>query len=220
MISQIIGDALLKDQKERADRQRSGLWNPSSFGRCYRYQYWNRLNEKQTNPPDDRALRVFRMGYMVEEFVLSYAPEGDRQVLVQTPDVKGFADYVRDNEVWEIKSQHSRAFWYMHKNDFTLEENKKEHILQGMYYVINLGKEYLRLVYVSKDDLCIQEYLLQKTDYWVGELEKELITLNGYYATQTLPPAVPRCYKDKEGNPRECKYCGFLDKCKEAENAT
>ena len=119
MIQKLINDKLLAEQNKRKDRVRSGMWSPSSFGRCYRLQYWNRKNEPQSNPPDERALRVFKVGHFFHDFVETIIkdqhPQAETEVLVKKDDVLGFADIVLPDEVIDIKSQHSKSFWYMEK---------------------------------------------------------------------------------------------------------
>ena len=75
MIEKLIDDYLLAEQTQRAKKERSGLWSPSSFGRCFRYQFWNRKNEPQTNPPDLRALKIFKVGNIFHDFIQSMLPD-------------------------------------------------------------------------------------------------------------------------------------------------
>src|SRR3990172_13175395 len=63
-VQQLIDEALV-----RPEREGSGKYKPSNFGRCYRMQYWARKNEPQSNPPDERTLRVFKCGNHFEEWV-------------------------------------------------------------------------------------------------------------------------------------------------------
>lgn len=246
-IQQLIDSALI-----RPPRERSGKWNPSSFGGCFRKQFWNRKDEPKSNPPDERTIRVFKMGELVEKFVVGLViqcPEckgnpafeymgqncktGDSemricdicdgdgqnkmfetQVLCESEDVKGYADFVSENEVTDIKSQHSKSFWYMAKfknND--IKQEKHSNWLQVGYYARELKKQFMRLVFVSKDDLCIQEYVQPLDEYWQTEIATELINLRGIWATGELPPALPRCKPNKKGEYWECEYCSWQKLC-------
>lgn len=216
-IQDMINKALV-----RKERERSGKWSPSSFGKCYRAQYWNRKDEPKSNPPDERTLRVFKCGDLFEDFVAGLIMKDnhcEQQVLIETDDVKGFADFVFENEVTDIKSQHSKSFWYMakYKND-DIKKDKYPNWLQVGYYARELKKEFMRLVFISKDDLCIKEFVQKLDDYWLAEIEKELITLRGLWSKQGLPPAKPRCEPRKDGTYWECDYCNWKDKCKEIED--
>lgn len=201
----------------KSDRKRSGCYSPSSFGKCFRAQYWNRKNEPGKQEVDSRTMRVFKAGNLFHEFVqntiISKYPEIAKEALVSVdPDVLGYADLVNDVEVIDIKSQHSKAFHYM-ANTKDIGKDKYPNWLQVMYYAISLGKPGARLVFVSKDDLCIQEYHLPVDTYWKGEIAKELKTLRDIWEKQELPKAEPRAYGGKE-----CQYCSFENHCESLES--
>lgn len=223
-IEEILSKDLQKIQEERKSRERSGKWVPSLFGRCYRLQYFNRQNIPQTNPPDERTLRVFAAGNLFHKFIQDKVRDSQEikvegiEQKVETEDVCGYADIVTYNSVIDIKSQHSHAFWYMKKEIEHLDEEKPQDILQVSWYALQLKKEFARLVYISKDDLCMNEYLLAMTDERRKNIEFELGELNHYWKEKLLPDAEPRCYKDKKtGKLKECSFCGWKDLCKQTE---
>jgi hypothetical protein len=190
-VQQKINEALQKEQS--IPRIRSGKFSPSSFGKCFRNQYWNRKNETPSNPPDERALRIFKCGKIFHEFVQGLFPDAQIEVLIENENVKGFADLVDDDEVIDIKSQHTQAFWYMEKTDYDVSKEKYSNILQVMYYAMELGKEWGRLVFVSKDDLCIAEYKFH-IDIWKDKVLKELDVIQSFWNLQEVPAANPRLY--------------------------
>ena len=219
-IEKLIDDCIAWDEEPHKS---SGKFNPSSFGQCFRKQIWKRKGETPTNPPDKRTLRVFKVGKMFEEFIC-YALQKNGvsafQVPVEEEDVKGFADFQTENEVGEIKSTHSNSFHHVTRElrTKTIIEIKKGNVLQVGYYALKLGKEFIRLIYVSKDDLCIQSFKINTTDI-KPLVEEELSTLREFWGKSEPPPASPRAYgNDKDGTPRECsKYCQFKEKCLEVE---
>ena len=208
-IQKLIDDSLLKEQESRKDRVRSGKISPSALGWCYRRQYFNLNNTPQTNPPDSRALRIFKVGHLFHEFIQGYMPENECEVLAENEDIKGYADIVTKDTVYDIKSQHSRGFWYMNKDGYDVKKEKYNNWLQLACYGIILKKEKLGLVIVSKDDMCMNEYIEQTND-WADKLAKEIYTINEN--KDKMPPAEARMYKGKE-----CTYCNWKDKCKEIE---
>lgn len=219
-IQELIDKAL----ERKGERIRSGKYSPSSLGKCFRAQYWNRKNEPQSNPIDERTNRVFKAGNLFHEFVQEVIINNNhgtqKEVLIETEDFKGYADLVMTDEVADLKSQHSKAFWYRKNLAWEdLEDKMFCNILQVTFYAINLGKLRARLVFISKDDLCIQEYPFEITQYKEA-LEKEIATLKDFWAKQVLPLAIPRAYPDKDGKPAECKYCGWKDKCEEIEKCS
>lgn len=214
-LTEIIDKALLEEQAARASRERSGKYNPSSLGRCYRMQYWNRQNVPQSNPVDVRTLRIFRVGSLFHDFVQGFIPDAQCEVEISTPDLYGFADVVTTDTVWDIKSQHSRAFWYMEKAGYDIAKERYTNILQVVCYGIILGKEKAKLLFISKDDLCTAEYEF-KVSEWAHEVTKEVDALRNFWSGKTLPPPKPRAYgvDKKNSQPNECyKYCPFRDKC-------
>lgn len=210
-----MDEVLAKKQEDRKTRERSGKFNPSLMGRCFRIQVFNRLNVTPSNPIDARTLRVFAVGNMLEEYIVSLLglEKEILQVLVEEEDVKGYADVVDEN-VYDIKSQHSRAFHYMESEGYDIKVSKKHNILQVCYYARELGKERGILVFFSKDDLCIYQH-----PFFVSEFSKaldlELFTLRKAWKEKVLPKAEPRCFFDKNGKTKACSmYCEYRDLCK------
>jgi len=206
-LQQIINEKLLKEQEERSKRVRSGLWSPSSFGRCYRYQVWNRRNEPPTNLPDERALRIFRVGKLFHDFIEKELPIHQKEVMVEKDDVLGYADIVSEDTVIDIKSQHSRAFHYMYKKTYDIAKEKYSNWLQVAWYGWVLEKKMCGLIMISRDDLTINEYYIP-TEKWVGEVQKELSVLRSFWGKSELPPPNPRAFGGKEN-----RYCPYKDKC-------
>jgi hypothetical protein len=229
-IQQTIDTYLKKLNDERATRQRSGKWNPSQFGRCFRLQYFSRKNIQPTNPPDDRMLRVFSAGNLFHKYVQDILRQNDKEdnigiidieKKVETEDTFGFADIVTTEEVVDLKSQHSKSFWYMKKEIEFLDEEKPQDILQVTWYAINLDKPFARIVYISKDDLCMNEYLIPITETRKENVSNELKKLNTFWQEEKTPPAEARCYKDKKtGKYKECEYCNWKNLCSEIEGYT
>jgi hypothetical protein len=213
MLQQKIDEALLAEQEARKDRVRSGKWKPSMLGRCYRAHYWARQSEPESNPVDTRTLRVFAAGKLFHNFVQGFLPNTQVEVKVEDDNIMGYADVVGDETVYDIKSQHSKAFWYSKKAGYDVKKEKFTNWLQVMLYAKMLGKKFGCLMFVSKDDLCIDEYVEALSD-WEGEVDKELKALNDFWVAGVLPEAKPRAY-----NGKECTYCSYLDKCNEYEAA-
>jgi hypothetical protein len=210
-----------KALEKKGERTRSGKFSPSSLGKCFRAQYWNRKNEPVTNPPDERVQRVFKAGNLFHEFVqgviISNNPEAQKEVLVETEDFKGYADLVLTDEVIDLKSQHSKAFWY--RKGLTWKELEPQlfcNILQVCFYAVNLGKEKARLCFISKDDLCIQEFPIIVDNHKM-KLGEEIATLRDFWHWNALPDAKPRAYPSKDGEFKECQYCNWMNKCFELE---
>ena len=214
-LQKLIDDKLLQEYEKKQNRVRSGKWKPSNFGRCFLYQYWDRQNKPYSDKFDARTLRVFKAGQLFHDFGQQFLPEGQVEVEIETDDVKGFADYVSEDAVYDIKSQHSRSFWYMEKTDYDINKEKLGNILQVCYYAWRLNKKNGVLVFISKDDLCVAEYIFP-VDKWVGKINEELNTLRGFWNSKIEPKKCGRAYgKDKKtGISNECaKYCPYRTVC-------
>ena len=217
-IQQLIDEALKTEQG--APRKRSGKFSPSSFGKCFRAQVWNRANEPKTDEPQERLLRVFKAGKLFHDFVqgviVKENPSIKTEVLVAVDDdIVGYADVVNGETVIDLKTVHSGAFHWMTKEG-DISESKKPNILQVMYYTRALGKKQATLCFISKDDLCLQEYTFILNDKWKKELDYELSELrkawDGFKEGQ-LPKDQPRAYKSKDGKFKECGYCSWVTLC-------
>ncbi len=223
---QLLIDTHLKQEREKHPHTSSGRYVASNLGKCYRAQFWYRAGEPVSNPLDERTYRVFAVGAIFHEFVqdiIAKQNNAQMEVSASNEDFSCRADMVIEDEVFELKSQHSRAFWYMTKSE-NIAEDKLPNILQGLFCAKLLGKKKLRLVFISKDDLCIQEYGFALNEEWEEKLAQEIKTLNEIWTKQELPPACPRAYPKKKGDKityqTECeKYCNYKTKCEEIEQA-
>jgi len=215
-IQKLLDDHLKALNDKRAERIPSGKYKPSLYGACYRRQYWAKNNEPVTDPEDERGLRVFYAGNLFHEFVQQFFPKAEKEVLCETGYSKGFADLVTEDEVIDLKSQHSMSFWHMAKST-DIYKDKFNNWLQVAFYAKELGKKFCRLVFISKDDLCIQEYVME-----TAKIEPDLLLeVTKLVSIKELPPAQPRLYwKEKTKQFGECSYCNFRTKCKAVENGT
>lgn len=215
---------------------------------CARQAIYSMRGTKQSNPPDERTRRVFRVGHILHEFVqaaIADDPEvayffAEVKVYDADRNVTGHADglyrfVTGAYEVLEIKSINSMAFRYK-------DLPKPEHRDQVVPYVEAL-REYggqaklpdgtvieipplgdqlnrVRLVYVSKDDMQIEEFTQIHTEAKVDALDERLDILEAHEAAGTLPMRLPPTVKTvkKTGKTTTsrnylCSYCPFQDKC-------
>lgn len=221
MIKELIDKALLEKEEARKTRVGAGKWKPSLFGRCYRMQYWTRKNEPYSDPIDSRTLRVFAVGNVFHDWIEKLIPDIQTEVLIETNDIKGFADIVTGDAVWDIKTVHSGKFWHLEKEtDVPITKRERHNFLQVGFYASYLKKPNMGICMVSKDDLCIAEYK-EETDKWEPEVKKEILTLRDIWAKDELPSPTPRAYptysKGKFKGFKECSYCNYRTKCEEVE---
>jgi len=158
---------------------------------------------------DERTLRVFSVGNIFEDWVVdtikATGKEVETQVRVEDKKlgVSGKIDLKMDNVLYEIKSKHSKAFWYMLKKDAPMQQHEEQ--LWTYLYLTNIEKGYI--VYVSKDDLAIQEYpvYLENEDI-KNSVFTQLKVLNLAWKKE-LPPPPP------EKDTWQSKYCRWHKQC-------
>ena len=97
-IQTLINNKLREANDKRADRIGSGKIKPSLMGSCLRRHYWAIKNEPESDPTDDRGLRVFEAGRLFHDFVQQFFPDSEKEVLIETEKVKGYADIVTADE--------------------------------------------------------------------------------------------------------------------------
>tara|TARA_Y100000310_G_scaffold318706_1_gene373087 strand:+ start:542 stop:1198 length:657 start_codon:yes stop_codon:yes gene_type:complete len=214
MIEELLNKYLEKEIKKEDKRVRSGKWSPSSFGRCYRYQYWNRMNEKHSNPVDVYAMKTFALGNLIGGYIQGIISGQVLSVIesnISTVDCEAYADIELQDEIVELKTIHPFGFKQLKKKDFDITQSKIHNILQCMYYAIKLTKNKGRLVYISKDTMEIKEFVFDTVD-WINRVDEELRILNSFWKQKKLPPAMARLSWD-------CNYCNFKNKCKGGEGS-
>ena len=184
-IQDLIDKAVKSD---RGDYQQKS-WHASSLGQCLTANYLVRkgLAKKEF---DNRTLRVFQAGRMFEDWIVELLKKQDErfetQVRCEWPqqDITGYADLTINGFVYEIKSKHSRAFWYMDKEG----RPNRHHEYQLWVYLKCLNKQNGRIIYISKDDMAIKEFEVRLDDEKLqGEVMSELNILNEAWE-KGLPP--------------------------------
>lgn len=206
MILDIIDSNLV----ERESREKTH-WYASDLGKCPASAYFARKGIPSSNPPDARSRRIFAIGNLFEGWVVSqiqktypkaHQPE---TVTIKEWDLRVRPDVVvpEMEEVLELKTVHSKKFHWMGKKG----EGADRHYLMQLYCGMKATGLNGRLVYVSKDDLMIAEYLLKLDDPISAEVEAEVQLLNDAWRKQEPPK--PRCI----GTWLE-KYCPHAELCK------
>ena len=192
---------------ERTDREMTH-WHPSALGSCLTGQYLKRLGVKPDREYDDRMLRVFAVGKMFEDWLVDQIEKKqkvERQVRIEWPeyDLSGYADFVANGIPHEIKTVHSKAFWYMSREGGP----KIQHRMQLWTYLKCLDKPEGRLIYLSKDDLAISEYIVLLSDKEIQEtVEEELSILNEAWEKKVAPNPPPE-------DSWTAKYCRWHSQC-------
>ncbi len=178
-IQQLINQSLKEKNAERGNKPIVS-WHCSSLGSCLRGIYLKRQGKLPDTALDERTLRVFDMGNKIEDWLVGLIEKQpdvkvETQVRIEDKElgVSGYADmvieYEGEKQVYEIKSKHSKSFWWMKKKG----EGASRHNMQQLWiYLKVLGIDKGNLIYVSKDDSAILEYPVLLSD---KSLEKEVM---------------------------------------------
>lgn len=209
-IQTIINDKL----SVRREDYKPKSWNCSKLGSCLTGIYLERAGMPPDEEFDARTLRVFSAGKMFEDWCIGLVKDTpgvkfEMQVRCELPeyDLTGYADLVceinTEKIVYEIKSKHSRAFWWMDKKG---EGANYHHKMQNWCYLKALNIAEGRILYVSKDDMATLEYPVRLNDEELAtSVLTELKTLNEAWK-QKLPPPVPAWEKKDQWKGEYCRW--------------
>lgn len=213
----LYNEELIKSSPDR-EKKEIKSWHASGLGSCPTGRYLERMGVPPDKEFDARTLDVFAVGKAEEEFFLSVLANSEKmkleqQVRIESKELNatGYADFVAqfpDNGiaiVGEIKSKHSKAFWYMEKKKEGPPIHNK---MQLWLYLYILKIPEGRLIYISKDDRCKLEYPVYLNDKTLEKLVlDELDMLNKAWEAK-LPPPVLFDNKDWRAT-----YCRWHKKC-------
>ena len=225
-IQQLIKESI--NQERETHKKKRESWYPTDLGKCLTGAYWARMG-KEPIEFSDRQLRVFKVGTIFERFITDLIDENKNgyKVELQVPvrdeklDLSGYADMVITTSekriVYEIKSIHSRAFWHMEREGGAAEHYKLQ--LFAYLYMLNIDEG--RLLYISKDDLAISEYVVLRNNKKLEvEFLREMEILNRAWRDKKPPKPEPTIIK--EGNKYKinwkAKYCSYHHHCLNDEN--
>ena len=183
-IQQFIDDTIAKDNEEKRKDYKQTSFHASSLGNCMRGTYLQRLGIEPDKPLEVGVLRKFKAGELFEEWLIDLLKrnkdiksiETQNRVESKLYNMSGRIDALityqnGSQEIVECKSQQSKSFWYNIHNG---NKPHRHHEYQLWVYLKAMGIENGKIIYISKDDLSIQEYPVKLED---KELAKEVIDI-------------------------------------------
>jgi len=204
-------------------------WYVTDYGRCPRGVYLERQGIANPNPPDERTMRVFKMGYMVEDFVVEALEKKgiilSKQESVVYPEIgtRGRSDIVindkGDAQLVEVKSMHSAGFHWRLKSGFKPLEHHEAQLLMYMGKLREKYTESLKgcICYVSKDDLLIQQIPVQWNEEKYELIIAHFKELDRCWKAQELPAPIAEVVFDEHKKKWQvnwkAKYCGYHALC-------
>lgn len=214
-IQGIINRAVTLTEERKKER-----WWATDLGKCLRGVYYARQGVEPIEKLDERKYRIFKVGNLFEEWVIDTISQVGNGVKIERPETIYLKDLdfsVRPDLIvtkgderflYEIKSVHSQKFWWMEKRGEGPDEHYLMQTWMGLYATdIQEG----RLIYVSKDDLCMAEYVVT-LDGEIGEKAMtEIKILNEAWQRQEPPEAAPAIIDNKVN--WKAKYCPYHTLC-------
>jgi len=230
-------EAALNAHVARVEEPRppDGKWHPSSLYGCSRKAVYELRGVPVSNPPDDRARRVFRVGHMFHDFaqdaveraIGSLVAKAYREIPIAIPSLSviGHADGLvqyRTGE-WELLEYKSISTMGL---KYAKELPKPDHLGQVQTYMLALREDgapridipplgdaltRARVAYIGKEDMAISEHIVP----WTPEGDQAVRdTVAGVEAYRDTEPALPpRLEPDKGKRNWLCGYCSFATRC-------
>jgi len=207
------------DQEARKDKPVNS-WYASSFDTCLCGRYLHRIGTKRDSEFTPRLLTVFDVGKKEEKWlidtykeIIEHEPgkyQLEEQVRIDNKkyNVHGFIDLIITEKdgtktALEIKSKHSRSFWYL-----TRQGAQLGHKLQLWWYLQETGIEKGLIVYLSKDDREILQFEVLRNDKELKKQALNEVKILNYCLKYKIPPPPA-----EKGTWQE-KNCGYHQQCK------
>lgn len=221
-VQKVIDEVLRAKQAARVPKTQNS-WHCSSIGSCMTGNYLARKGVKSDaelegkEKFDERTLRVFDMGSKIEDWIVNLIKENpDYEAVSQgrVEDTKlgysGYYDLKIKNKktgeeiMFEVKSKNSKAFWWMIKKG---QGANSQHKRQLWLYLHHTGLPKGHIVYASKDDSAIEEFIVLRDDEKLAKsVLGELAILQEAWEKQIAPPPAPE-------DSWQAKFCAYHKQC-------
>ena len=207
MLAELIDEYIL--EKRETQVRDNSKFRVSDAGRCRLMRYWKRQGKPFTDEPDERTLRVFEVGHVfhnwLQDLLELQGTLAGREIRVEDIHRIGHIDALVLPEggplvLYDFKTVNSRKFSYL-----SAEADRHYHFQAATYaLLLPLGVGSIRIAYVSKDDLRIQEVPVDLEDIRGQVVEDWAILVKAWNEG-----------KEPEPNPMswECKYCAYGSAC-------
>ena len=214
MIERVINEYIIeKDKMTGQDHARLPKFRVSDAGRCHLMRYWKRQGKPFTDLPDERTRRVFEVGHIFHRWIqdilqrkgLLLAKEYEVMDEHRIGHVDAIVRYEDDWVVmYDFKTVHSRKFhWKKKENSYS----DMHYAMQAWtyYQMINIDVHEVRLAYISKDDLLIDEILVSDYDSIGSKTIEDWDLLISAWVKGEEPKPNPMNW--------ECMYCVYRSAC-------
>ena len=213
-ITSIIDEAILQNGQREPKEITS--WHCSALGSCLRGVYFQRLGMPRDNEITAREVSSMKVGSLIHNYIQTILIESlkdnkeinvEAEVRVDIPEfgATGYADIKITNgnsEIIELKSTNKDSFAFIKK-----QGAKDNHQMQLWTYLYGLNIKQGRIVYLSKDYMDKQEFIIRLDDKELeSKVRNEFDLLNRAWEEQD-PSLLPLV------NDWRATYCSYHSHC-------
>ena len=210
MLTEIIAEYIT--EKSNAEVRDHSKFRVSDAGRCHLYRYWKRLGKPASDLPDDRAQRIFEVWNVFHVWLQDVLAESgllfEKELRVEDTHRIGHIDAIVHTDkglvLYDFKTVHSRKFHWRRKEG---NNGDMHYAMQAYTYatMLRTGVVDVRIAYISKDDLCIEEVSVLQIDDIAEYVQQDWATLLAAWVRQEPPKPNPMDW--------ECRYCIYRTEC-------
>lgn len=218
--------------EEEANEGDAKGFRASGLGSCKLKRHWKRLGKKG-DPIDDRGLRVFAVGHLFHEWLqkmtrlkgisifseieLEYRdPKTGKILLTGHLDDLLYVKELHALVLMDYKTVHSQKFHYLDRGEKDSHYEKQVisymlMLIQKFPFLLGILRD-LRILYVSKDDLCVREPAIIPSPEKVQSVISEIEEINEAFDAGREPLPIPEMKW-------ECGYCTYASQCPTGQKA-
>lgn len=208
-IEEVINSYLI--EKRESEKRDNTKFRISDAGRCRLMRYWKRQGRPFSDEHDARVLRIFEVSTMIHKWLQDILQaKGILEAVefrVEDEHRLGHVDAIVRTEsgliLYDFKTVNSRKFHYKKENGF----DDVHHAMQAVSYAMMLPFQVsdVRIVYVSKDDLQIEEVSVLNFEGIFEKTKEDWEILIRAWIENSEPEPNPL--------PWECQYCVYKSIC-------
>ena len=229
-----------RERENSRSYRRSKKWTPSSFGQCYRRQWYKKQRFKPDSQPSDALKEIFTLGNICEDIYCKRYPEGIFQRKIAVEGFLGLLDIQLPEQILEVKSvsgavlRDIMAPSYDNLDDLLCEKvwksgseyyvwrEKAHNVLQLAYYMVNTKLDG-SLVFISRDSLevcdfapdgdCLRYGLSHDIRVHTVPIPLDAKLKQAVALEMDTLRGLDKCPRGEARMKDECGYCDYRERC-------
>ena len=196
-----------REQKERAELKQNEFFMSEAL-KCPRAIY---LSRKYPKAPDSCLLKVFEVGNLIHGLIQKLFGEVEieqpAELKVAGMRIRGRADCIRKNKVYELKSVANLKY---------IDKPSPHHLAQINLYLKAFRKTAGEIAYIEKNKLNIKQFQVKFDSRIYEKTIQNFLRVYRALKSRQIPPRLKDYKGTKENNYKicwHCKYCNMLPEC-------